>query len=311
MNKILENKYPYLTNFFETALKENRLFHSIIFYGSNCYSQYAIALELARKLNCLENGSNDCTCQNCRWIRENRHPAVMTVSKLDNKTDKSKTVISEEQINMVLDTMYNSSEFHRVFIFCDAQITDTKTNDYDEFISMGFNPPQGDEEKIWYPLGLNITCLSSVASNAMLKSLEEPHSGVTFIFLTNSKDDLLPTIVSRSQVFYVPDTKIYQYNTDFLNQPFHSYPYIPKEKAVDLAQYLLNYQLENNLEPAYILDSIQYYFTELIKSNINNQVMVNIIFRDIEKIQESKKMIKSYIKEQTVYEDLAFYLTKS
>ena len=66
----------------------------------------------------------------------------------------------------------------------------------------------------------------------------------------------------------------------------------------------------NNLESDYILDSIQYYLTELLKSNSQNHVLQNIIFRDIEKIQDSKKMINSYIKEQSVYEDLAFYFAK-
>ena len=144
MNKVLSNKYPYLTNFFETAISQNRLFHSLILYGSNNFIQYAMAMELARKLNCLEDGNSDCQCQNCRWIRENKHPAVMTISKIDNKTDSSKTVISEDQINMVLDTLVNSSDYHRVFIFCDAEIKQLKTDEmreYQEYKSTGFSLP--------------------------------------------------------------------------------------------------------------------------------------------------------------------------
>ena len=37
---------------------------------------------------------------------------------------------------------------------------------------------------------------------------------------------------------------------------------------------------------------------------------MNIIYKDIEKTQNSKNMLDAYIKEQTVYEDLAFYLVK-
>ena len=54
----------------------------------------------ATNCNCMAQ-DEDCNCQNCRWIRENKHPAIMTISKIDNKTDSSKTVISEDQINMV------------------------------------------------------------------------------------------------------------------------------------------------------------------------------------------------------------------
>ena len=314
MNKVLDKKYPYLSNFFRTAIEQNRLFHSIILYGSNNYIQYAMAMEMARQLNCLEDGREDCNCQNCRWIRENKHPAIMTISKIDNKTDSSKTVISEDQINMVLDTLVNSSDYHRVFIFCDAEIKTlsySEMQEYNEFISTGFNLPQEkDEDKYWYSKGINTGCFSAVAANAMLKSIEEPSDKVTFIFLTNNKDDILQTIVSRSQAFYVADSKNSVYNVEFFEKYFEQYPEFDKDSALDFAQTLYTYQVENNLEPTYIIDCIQYYLTQLIKANINNSILVNKIYSDIEKTEKSKKMLDAYIKEQTVYEDLAFYFVK-
>ena len=314
MNKVLDKKYPYLSNFFRTAIEQNRLFHSIILYGSNNYIQYAMAMEMARQLNCLENAREDCNCQNCRWIRENKHPAIMTISKIDNKTDSSKTVISEDQINMVLDTLVNSSDYHRVFIFCDAEIKTlsySEMQEYNEFISTGFNLPQEkDEDKYWYSKGINTGCFSAVAANAMLKSIEEPSDKVSFIFLTNNKDDILQTIVSRSQAFYVADSKNSIYNVEFFKKYFEQYPEFDKDSALDFAQTLYTYQIENNLEPTYIIDCIQYYLTQLIKANINNSILVNKIYSDIEKTEKSKKMLDAYIKEQTVYENLAFYFVK-
>lgn len=314
MNKILDNKFPYLSNFFETAISQNRLFHSIILYGSNNFIQYSLAMELARQLNCLEDKRENCNCQNCRWIRENKHPAVMTISKIDNKTDSSKTVISEDQINMVLDTLVNSSDYHRVFIFCDAQVkklSKSENKEYLEYKSTEFNLPQEEnEDKIWYPSGINTTCFSTVAANAMLKSIEEPSSNVTFIFLANNKDDLLQTIVSRSQAFYVADSKHNDYSFEFFQKYFSNYPKFAKDSALDFAQTLLNYQNDNNLEPVYIIDCIQYYLTELLKSNSKNQILANKIYKDIKKTENSKKMLAAYIKEQTVYEDLAFYFSK-
>lgn len=313
MNQVLDKKYPYLSDFFKTAIEQNRLFHSIILYGSNNYIQYAMAMELARQLNCLEDGNENCNCQNCRWIRENKHPAIMTISKIDNKSDSSKTVISEDQINMVLDTLVNSSDYHRVFIFCDADIrklSQSETQEYMEFKSTGFELPQMQiEDKVWYPMGINTGCFSTVAANAMLKSIEEPLSKVTFIFLTNNKDDLIQTIVSRSQAFYVADAKYTEYRFDFFQRYFNQYPNFSKESALDFSQTLLSYQQENNLEPTYIIDCIQYYLTELLKSNSKNRSLVSKIYKDIQKTEESKKMLNAYIKEQSVYEDLSFYFT--
>ncbi len=317
MNQILSNKYSYLCNFFETAQKQNRLFHSLIFHGSNQYMQYLMGLEIARILNCNEDGRSDCDCQNCRWIRENKHPAVITVSKIDNKSDLSKTVISEEQINGVLDTLINSSDYHRVFIFCDAQmkkLSDEEKREYFEFKESGYSLPQSDDEdKIWYPSGLNQNCLSSVAANSMLKSIEEPPSNVTFIFLTNNKEDLLQTIVSRSQAFYIPDVKNIVYNTSFLEKFFVDYPKFNHINPLDFSSFLLKYQVENNFEAKYIIDCIQQYLLNIAKQNFtlhfNNKVLLNMIYKDIEKTEEFKKMLDTYIKEQIVYETLAFYFT--
>ena len=72
----------------------------------------------------------------------------------------------------------------------------------------------------------------------------------------------------------------------------------------------MNYQTDNNLEPKYVIDCIQYYLTQLARVNSSNSVLMSIIYRDIEKTQSSKKMLDAYIKEQTVYEDLAFYFIK-
>lgn len=311
MNKQLEKRYPYLTNFFKTSIEQNKLFHSIILYGSNNLIQYAIALELARLLNCTEDGRADCNCQNCRWIRENRHPSVMTVSKIDNKTDESKTVISEGQINNVLNTLVNPSGYNRVFIFCNADIkalSATEEKEYEEFEETGFKAPQATpENKKWFPSGVNGKCLQAVAANEMLKTIEEPPINTTFIFLTNDKDDLIQTIVSRSQAFFVPYNKETVYDTKFFAGFFENYPNFNKNKLLDFALFLNDYQTKNELEPKYILDCIQFYLTELIKANYSNQNLINLIYKDINKLEKSKKMIDSYIKENLVYEDLAFY----
>ena len=125
---LLSDKYPFLTNYFTEALSgTNRpLPQSILFYGNDLDAQYTLAKEIARFLNCNEDKSDDCECLNCKWVRDNSHPAVMTISRLDNKPDDddSKTVISIKQSAFIKDSLVNSSDFHRVFIFCDRDINE-------------------------------------------------------------------------------------------------------------------------------------------------------------------------------------------
>ena len=302
-------------NYFETALKAGRLFHSIILYGSSSYIQYAIALELARQLNCSALGAEECSCRSCSWIRGNKHPAVMTISKIDNKPagDDSKTVISARQTELVLNTVFSSSDAHKVFIFCSADMKMLKNkelDEYNEFKETGFCPPQADDSgRTWLPSGITRLCFQDAAANSMLKSIEEPPSGVTFIFLANNPNDLISTIVSRSQAFFAPDFKRSVYNIDFLKKYFENYPGFNAAAALDFAQELLFYQEENGLDSEYIIDSIEFYLAQILKLNFENSRLADKIFRDINQLEKSKKMLRALVKETYVYEHLGFYFS--
>ena len=76
---LLSDKYPFLTEYFTRALSTNvrALPQSILFYGNDADAQFTFATEIARLLNCTSDKSDNCECLNCRWIRENSHPALL------------------------------------------------------------------------------------------------------------------------------------------------------------------------------------------------------------------------------------------
>lgn len=314
MNNYLKIKFPYLTDFFETALNgaKNKVANSIIFYGPNIAAQYYFALSLAKDLNCREHKTDECRCINCNWIKENKHPAVMTVSKIDNKNDNSKTVISKEQADTVKDMLVNSSDYHRVFIFCDADfkvLTPSEKQNIEEFGKLGFCLPHSPSEELsWYPKGLNKTCFQDVCANALLKSIEEPPENVTFVFLTENKDDLISTIVSRSQAFFVPGVNKVNYDSSFWRDNLSQYPDFDRSNTLRFSRLLFEYQEQQGFCVKEILNSLQSYLKEIIKNNTDNQLLCLKANKDIEQIQHYKKMSDAYIKEQIIYEDLAFYL---
>ena len=47
--------------------------------------------------------------------------------------------------------------------------------------------------------------MSEAAANAFLKSLEEPHEKVHFVLITDSPSRILPTILSRAEVYFLRD----------------------------------------------------------------------------------------------------------
>ena len=280
---LLSDKYPFLTNYFTEALTVSgrALPQSILFYGNDYNAQFTLATEIARLLNCKADKSDDCECLNCKWIREGAHPAVLTISRLDNKPedDESKTVISIKQSLMIKEMLVSASEFHRVFIFCDRD----------------------DQGNI---CGLNPLNFQAETSNSLLKIIEEPQPGVTFVFLTRYIDDVLPTIISRSQCFFVPSKEAVNYDYSCISGVFDNYLDFERKDVFDVSQKLQD--LSKNISVGEILDGIQNYILALLKSNPRQTVLI----KHVEAVEDSKRQAKLGMRPANIFDDLCLKLIR-
>lgn len=286
----LKEKYPFLTEYFESGIKnpDRAISHNILFYGNDISAQYKFALEIARLLNCKEFQNESCKCLNCNWIKEKQHPAVLTISRLDNKPsdDESKTVISIAQARMIKNSLLTTSDYHRVFIFCDAKIEDGE----------------------WTPLGLNETNFHEETANSLLKIIEEPPENTTFFFLTRDKNDLIETIISRSQSFFIPSFEADDKDFSIVERILEDYPEIERKTSLDLAQSLFLLSKEHGSEK--VLNAIQNFLTALMKSNLgNNQLKIKIL-SDLKIVQIAKEQINNHINPQLALENMCLNLTK-
>ena len=279
----LSDKYSFLTDYFTKALsdKKHPLPQSIVFYGSDFEAQYILANEIARFLNCTGDKSDNCECLNCKWIMDNSHPAVMTISKVDNKPedDDSKTVISVKQSAMVKERLMNESEFHRVFIFCDRNEDGTVA-------------------------GLNPLNFQADVANSLLKIIEEPQSGVTFIFITRYIEDLLPTIVSRSQCFFVPLMEDIRHDYSKITGLFENYWEFQRKDVFDISQKLQDAAKDSGIEA--ILESMQNYIFVILKSNPNQIDLIE----HIKALESAKRQARAGIKPASILDDLCLRLIK-
>ena len=281
----LSDKYPFLTKYFENGIKspDKSIAHSILFYGNDLNAQYELALYIARLLNCQKYKSDECDCLNCNWIRNGEHPAVLTISRKENKPDddESKTVISLKQANQVKQSLLNSSDFHRVFIFCDRD----------------------DDENI---AGLNRLNFQEETANALLKTIEEPPQNTTFLFLTRDKNDLISTIISRSQCFFVPSFK--HENTDWtsIKDVFENYFEFERQDVFKVANDL------NELSKDHIqtLEQMQSYILSLMKNNFENKQFLVKLINDIEAVELAKKQIISKVTPLNAFENLCIDIIK-
>ena len=277
----LKEEYPFLMKYFNSGIKagQKNIAHCILFYGSDIQAQYDLALEIARMLNCTGDHTESCQCLNCKWIRENNHPAVLTISKVDNKPsdDTSKTVISIDQARMIKNDLLVTSDYHRVLIFC-------------------------DKDKEGNLQGLN----QQDAANALLKTFEEPPSNTTFFFLTKDKSDVITTVVSRAQCFYVPSMKDEDRDYSLVKDAMDGYLELERNEVLDFNDKILD--IAKMVDPLEVFTQMQNYLEALLKSNLDNMALKVKLISDIKAVETAKKEYRLNINIQTIIETLSFKL---
>lgn len=277
------DNYPFLTKYFTSGVESGKMAHCILFYGSDIEAQYNLALEIARMLNCKGTHTPECGCLNCNWIRENKHPAVLTISKADNKPadDTSKTVISIEQARMIKNDLLVTSDYHRVLIFC-------------------------DRDKDGNIRGLNQQVFQADSANALLKTFEEPPENTTFIFLTKDKSDMITTVVSRAQCFYVPSMKDEEKDFSLVKDAMDGYLELERGEVLDFYDKIL--ELTKTLDAEEVFTQMQNYIENLLRANLDNMGLKVKLIGDLKAIEQAKKENRLNMNIQTIIETLSFKL---
>lgn len=272
-NDEISQKYPKILKYFENGIhdEDKNISHCLLFWGPDIKSQCELALEVARLLNCSKDGAESCDCLNCRWIKEQTHPAVKIYTRLDFKdgaedddSTKGKKNININQAKAIINELAVTSDYHRVYIFCDR-----------------------DEDGNLLPL--NQVNFPEATSNALLKTFEEPPKNTTFIFLTNDKTDIISTVVSRAQSFFVPSKLEENYAYDLVESVISNYWQIERGKVLDFENNLLKLMSEN--EPMEIFTQIQNYMLATMKANSENKQLFYRLMRDMKFVEDAKSQI--------------------
>ncbi len=174
-NKFIGNDY--IKESLRRMLKAERVPHSLIFVGAEGVGKKLFALELAKSFVC-QNPRDFEACDECSACRR---ADVFTFPKADDK-DAYKEVIFSEHPDIGLVIPYNKN------ILVDA-VRDLEKE-------ANFRPYQA---KARFLLIDDADKMNDAASNALLKTLEEPPPTSHIFLITARPDALLPTILSRCQ----------------------------------------------------------------------------------------------------------------
>jgi len=146
----------------KNALRQNRLAHAFLFCGPRGVGKTTNARILAKVLNCLNVGDDFEPCNTCVNCVAFNQNASFNIFELDGAS------------NNKVDHMHQLMEQVRI-------------------------PPQSGRKKVY--IIDEVHMLSASAFNAFLKTLEEPPEYAVFILATTEKHKILPTILSRCQVY--------------------------------------------------------------------------------------------------------------
>lgn len=143
----------------QRSLQRGRVAHAYLFAGPRGSGKQAVATVLAQALNCLEEKHDACgRCKSCADIQKGTHPDVHWVRPESKSRQIRIEQIREFESAIALKPLIGRT---KVGIIVDAE------------------------------------CMNEAASNAFLKTLEEPPGRTVIMLLTAEPQRLLPTIVSR------------------------------------------------------------------------------------------------------------------
>ena len=151
-----------LTTTLKNAIASKKLAHAYLFCGPRGVGKTTCARIFAKAINCLSPTSGGDACGQCESCKAFDEGRSMSIHELDAASNNS-------------------------------------VEDIRELIKQVQIPPQVGRYKVF--IIDEVHMLSASAFNAFLKTLEEPPSNVIFILATTEKHKILPTILSRCQVF--------------------------------------------------------------------------------------------------------------
>lgn len=202
---------------FITNINEGRIAHAQIFHGESGYGLLPLAIAYAQYLLCEDRGIDDScgVCPSCYKVSQLSHPDLhfsfpVNKSKYCERYSNDGEVISDslltkwrEQIQSTSPKGYFSESdwYKTIELSKNLQGVIGKPEANEIIKKLSFKSFLGGYKIviIWLVERMNIT-----AANTLLKQFEEPAEDTLFLFLSENKETILKTILSRAQMITVP-----------------------------------------------------------------------------------------------------------
>lgn len=185
------------------GVNDDRVSHALLFSGPAGVGKLAMAIAYAQFINCKNRGEADSCgeCASCKKFKKLIHPDLHFVFPVV-KTPKFKDPVSDNFLNkwreQVLKTPYFNIDNWNRYIDVENSQAQIFVNESSEIIRKLNLKTFEAEYKVmivWMAERMNVQC-----ANKLLKMIEEPPPKTLFILITESEDQILSTIKSRTQL---------------------------------------------------------------------------------------------------------------
>lgn len=191
------------------SVKNNRISHAQLFLGKEGGGNFQLALAYAQYINCLSPSEKDScgSCSSCVKYKNIQHPDLNFFYPSATSSFVKEKASSKKHIKPWIEFL-SENQYFNLGAWGDYIGIENKQaiiNKYDsEDIIKAFALKNFEAKYkvviIWWPEKMNIDC-----SNKILKVLEEPNPNSVFILVGHNTDELLTTIISRTQIIKVGD----------------------------------------------------------------------------------------------------------
>jgi DNA polymerase-3 subunit delta' len=191
------------------AVQNNHLAHALVFHGKEGSANLSLAIALATYINCSNQGAEDACgkCPSCLKMEKLVHPDVSFIMPI-SATKKGKTDDDDEDSidflsswrSFVLQNPYGNFQDWDYYLGINRPLSISKAVAKQIIKTISLKSFEGGYKMmlIWAPETMNPS-----SANAILKILEEPPAKTLFLLVTQQPENLLTTILSRTQKIHV------------------------------------------------------------------------------------------------------------
>lgn len=277
------------------SISKNRIAHSQVFTGPKGSPKLAIAIAYAQYINCVNKTKTDScnSCDSCVKYSKLSHPDLHVIFPVIKTSKCTRSVdYLPEWRDFVTSNIYSSldewSDFmgHKTSYIYTHEFTSTKECvDSSRLTLYNKLALKNFESKyrvviIWGP-----EKILKVASNKLLKLLEEPPDGTIFLIVTDEINSLLPTIISRLQKSFIPKYTELEL-TDFYTSKFGPDVHGFVKKANGNISYLLS--LQNSTKEKQLLEDFKKWMRLCFKQDFQGLTNWTVSVSDNNLIYQKK-----------------------